>query len=68
MATVDGTESFESGLELEDQFIEFKTLVQSYGDSAGKQTSPLIFTLERALDRLEAALTEHLRVLHGGLQ
>lgn len=66
MAMVDGTESFKSGLELEEQFIEFKALVQSYDDVAGEETPPLIFTLERALDRLEAALTGHLSILHRG--
>lgn len=66
MAMVDGTEAFKSGLALEEHFVEFKALVQSYDDIAGEETPPLIFTLERALDRLEAALTSHLSVLHRG--
>ena len=63
MAEKDVT-SFQSGLMLEDAFIELKTLLQSYSEMAGDTTPPLIFTFEKAFDRFEAVLMEHQKVLH----
>ena len=63
MAEKDVT-SFQSGLLLEDAFIELKTLLQSYSEMAGETTPSLIFTLEKAFDRFESVLTEHQKVLH----
>ena len=68
MAIENGTESYKSGLVLEDAFIELKALVQSYVDLAGDEIPPMIFTLEHALDRFDVVLMGHLGVLHGGLK
>jgi hypothetical protein len=63
MAEKDVT-SFQSGLKVEDAFIELKTLLQSYVDLAGEAIPPVLFTLERAFDRFESVLIEHQKVLH----
>ena len=68
MAIENGTESFKSGLVLEEAFIELKALVQSYVDLAGEEIPPMIYTLGRALDRFDAVLKAHQGVLHGGLK
>lgn len=61
-------QAFESGIELEEAVIEFRSLVQSYLDLAGDTCPPLLFTLDKALDRVEGALTDHQKVLHANLQ
>jgi hypothetical protein len=55
---------FQSGVSLEDAFIELKMLLRSYSDMAGDTAPPLIFTLERAFDRFELVLVEHQKVIH----
>ena len=66
MATVNGTELSKSALGVEDAFIEVRTLVQSYVDVAGETLPPLLFTLERALDRFEAILLAHVEGINKG--
>jgi len=68
MAIENLTQSFESGIELEVAFIELKTLVQSYVDLLGGEITPLVFTLDHAIDRFDAVLKAHLSVLHGAIK
>lgn len=63
MAKSDVTQAFDSGIEFETSFIEFKQLLLSYSDLLGEETTPLIFTLQRALERLESSLQTHQIVL-----
>ena len=56
--------SFQSGLSLEDAFIELKTLLQSFVELSGGSIPPVLFTLERAFERFELVLAEHQKVLH----
>ena len=63
MANSDVTQAFNSGIEFESSFIEFKTLVLSYSDLLGEEPNALIYTLERALERLESSLQKHQIVL-----
>ena len=63
MDNSDVTQAFNSGIEFESSFIEFKTLVLSYSDLLGEEPNALIYTLERALERLESSLQKHQIVL-----
>lgn len=60
--------AFKSGLELEEAMIEYRALLQSYLDLAGETCPPLLFTLEKGLDRLGAAFEAHQKVLHQALR
>jgi hypothetical protein len=65
MAEKDVTEAFESGIKLEESFLELRMLMQSYSDLSGD--SPLIFTIEKALARVYLSLQEHQFILHNQL-
>ena len=64
MANSHVTEAFDSGCRLEDAFIELKMLVHSYVDTCGEEITPVLFTLEKGVERLEVALQLHQAVLH----
>lgn len=61
-------QSFESGIELEEAMIEFRSLVQSYIELAGDSFPPMLFTLDRGFSRVEQAMSAHQKVLHTALQ
>lgn len=63
MAEQNATRSFESGIQLEEAFIEFKNLIVSYS-LLKPEGDALIFTLERAIDRFELSLQSHQKILH----
>lgn len=60
--------AFKSGIELEEAMIEYRALLQSYLDLAGETCPPLLFTLEKGLDRLDDAFKAHQKVLHQALK
>lgn len=67
MADQNATRSFESGIQIEEAFIELKMLIDSYRDLK-PDGDALLFTLGRAIDRFEFSLQSHQKVLHEGVQ
>ena len=57
-------ELFQSGLELEEEVGEFRQLIQSYVTLSGNEVTALVFTLDRAMERLNAVVERHQEVLH----
>ncbi len=68
MADQNATRSFKSGIELEEAFIDFQQLVKSYYELSGEAVSPLIYTLDRATEKLGEALKDHQKILHACIQ
>lgn len=64
MADSDVTRAFNSGLDLEIAFIELKSLTKSYSEINNGEMPCFLFTLDRAIDRFEVALSLHQSVLH----
>lgn len=64
MAAANVTQAFNSGLQVEESFIELKCLVQSYLDLAGEDENPMLFTLDKAISRYEVSLNDHQAILH----